>query len=459
MNQRNHKLCVRVSLLILTSFACLLWASVLWGEDQTLFVGDQKHLTMGYKVGNISIGDSKVVQVEVIKDRSEVLLIGRGVGVTKLMLWDQQGALRDEMQVFVNPTNVRRTMEELQLIIGSIEGLRFRSVGSQVVLDGEVLTQDDMDRINKVVSGRKDVLNLVKMSKETQRLIDEQNAAAVRTVQLDIKIMEVDRSYLRNLGVQWSGSPVQMNPLSLASKGGPALGTVTGTISLPQLNAITTSGKARMLQNPSIIARSGEKGHLFVGGEIPIKVAQGLGQMSVQYKEFGLKVDFLPQVDQLNNINMSVQIEASRLSGQGGPDTPPGIIKNQIDTKVFVKENETIVLGGLVSNEDSLLVDKVPGLGNVPVFGNVFKSAQFRKSETDLVMFATPHLIRQAGEAGQNVAGETLKNFNQNQELTATDKEAGIPDVQQPPSKKQKKPKKQPKQPPQQQSKPQPPPQ
>jgi pilus assembly protein CpaC len=193
-----------------------------------------------------------------------------------------------------------------------------------------------------------------------------------------------------------------------------------------------------MLSNPTIIARSGEKGHLFVGGEIPIRVAQGLGQFSVQYKEFGLKVDFTPQVDQLNNINMAIQIEASRLSGQGGPDMPPGIIKNQIDTKVFVKDKETIVLGGLVSQEDSLLVDKVPGLGNLPVFGNVFKSAQFRKSETDLVMFATPHLVARPGEAGENVAGETQKAFEKNEELKATDKESGTPDVQQPKKKEKK---------------------
>lgn len=410
----------------------LIWTRSLCAEDQTLFVGDQKRITLSYKVGNFSIGDNKVCQVEVVKNRTTVLLIGRNVGVTKLILEDQQGAVRDEMQIFVNPTNVRQTMEDMQQIIGNIEGLKFRAVGSQVVLDGEVLTQDDMDRINKVVAGRKDVMNLVKMSKETQRLIDEQQAAAVRTVQLDIKIMEVDRSYLRTLGVQWAGQPINTNPLKFASKGGPALSPVTGTINLPQLNAIASSGKARMLSNPSIIARSGEKGHLFVGGEIPIRIAQGLGQFSIQYKEFGLKVDFLPQVDQLNNINMAIQIEASRLSGQGTVDIPPGIIKNQIDTKVFVKEKETIVLGGLVQNEDSLLVDKVPGLGNVPVFGNVFKSAQFRKAETDLVMFATPHLVQQPSEAGENVAGQTEKNYKDYQEITATDKEAGIPDTQQP---------------------------
>lgn len=442
----KSRIMVVVGMLLIIPVLWLAGTILLFGEDQTLYVGDQKHITLSYKAGNFSIADNKICQVEMIKNRSEVLLIGKAVGITKLLLWDQEGTLRDEIQIFVNPTNVRRTMEELQQIIGNIEGLKFRAVGSQVVLDGEVLTQDDMDRINKVVAGRKDVLSLVKMSRETQRLIDEQTAAAVRTVQLDIRIMEVDRSYLRTLGVAWSGSPVKLNPLSVVSKGGPALGAVSGTISLPQLNALTTSGKARMLANPTIIARSGEKGHLFVGGEIPIRVAQGLGQFSVQYKEFGLKVDFIPQVDQLNNINMAIQIEASRLSGQGGPDMPPGIIKNQIDTKLFVKDKESIVLGGLVSQEDSLMVDKVPGLGNLPVFGNMFKSAQFRKSETDLVMFATPHIVARPGEAGETVAGETQKAFDKNAELTATDKESGTPDVQQP-KKKEKKAKK-PKKPP-----------
>jgi len=420
----------RSSVLLLLGVVLLFSAvQIGWAEDQTLFVGDQKTVAMPYKIGNISMGDSKICQIEIIKDRTQVLLIGRSVGITKLMLWDQQGNLRDEIQIYVNPTNVRQTMQELSQIIGNIEGIKFRAVGSQVVIDGEVLTQDDMDRINKVVGSRKDVLNLVKMSKETQRLMDEAQASSVRTVQLDVRIMEVDRSYLRTLGVQWSGTPVSLNPMTFTSKGGPALSAITGTINLPQLNAITSVGKARLLSNPTIITRSGEKGHLFVGGEIPIQVAQGLGQMSVQYKEFGLKLDFTPQVDQLNNISMAISIEASRLSGQGTATSPPGIIKNQVDTKVFVHEGESIVLGGLVQNEDGLLVDKIPALGNLPGLGNLFKSQQFRKNETDLVMIASPHLVKSPAEAGQNVAGQTQKNFDQYQELTATDKEMGTPDV------------------------------
>lgn len=420
----------RSSVLLLLGVVLLFSAvQIGWAEDQTLFVGDQKTVTMPYKIGNISMGDSKLCQIEIIKDRTQVLLIGRSVGITKLMLWDQQGNLRDEIQIYVNPTNVRQTMQELSQIIGNIEGIKFRAVGSQVVIDGEVLTQDDMDRINKVVGSRKDVLNLVKMSKETQRLMDEAQASSVRTVQLDVRIMEVDRSYLRTLGVQWSGTPVSLNPMTFTSKGGPALSAITGTINLPQLNAITSTGKGRLLSNPTIIARSGEKGHLFVGGEIPIQVAQGLGQMSVQYKEYGLKLDFTPVVDQLNNISMAISIEASRLSGQGTAASPPGIIKNQVDTKVFVHEGESIVLGGLVQNEDGLQVDKIPALGNLPGLGNLFKSQQFRKSETDLVVIASPHLVKSPAEAGQNVAGQTQKNFDQYQELTATDKEMGTPDM------------------------------
>lgn len=428
---------------LLLAIGCwLAFPAAAWAEDQTLFVGDQKIINMSYKIGNISLADPRVCQVEFIKERLGIVLIGRSVGITKLILWDQAGTLRDEIQIYVNPTNVKQTMQELQQIIGNIEGVKFRAVGSQVVLDGEVLTQDDMDRIGKVVAGRKDVLNLVKMSRETQRLIDEQQAAAVRTVQLDVKIMEVDRTYLRNLGVQWSGQPVNLNPLTFASKGGAALSPISGKINLPQLNAIATSGKGRILSNPTVITRSGEKGHLFVGGEIPIRVAQGLGTFSTQYKEFGLRLDFQPVVDQLNNINMAISIEASRLSGQGTADSPPGIIKNQVDTKLFVREGETIVLGGLVQNEDSLMVDKIPALGNVPALGNLFKSAQFRKSETDLVMFATPHLIKSAAEAGQNVAGQTQKTFDEYQDLTASDKETGTPETKKQPDKKKAKDKK-----------------
>ncbi len=190
-----------------------------------------------------------------------------------------------------------------------------------------MLTQRDLDRIEKVLESYPEVRSLVELSPMTQQMMDRAEADSIKTVQMDVTIMEVDKTMMRSLGVKWAGS---VNPSSALPFEGTSVGPISGVISniLPSINMMTTTGKARVLAQPTLITRSGQKAELFVGGELPIPVAQGGGAISIEYKEYGVKLQFEPKVDSQDNIDTVIFVEMSTLGGpvagrRAGPHHEP----------------------------------------------------------------------------------------------------------------------------------------
>jgi pilus assembly protein CpaC len=248
----------------------------------------------------------------------------------------------------------------------------------------------------------------------TQQMMDRAEADSIKTVQMDVTIMEVDKSMMRSLGVKWANS---VNPTSSLPFEGTNVGPISGVINnlLPSINMMTSTGKARVLAQPTLIAKSGQKAQLFVGGELPIPVAQGGGAVSIEYKEYGVKLEFEPKVDTQDNIDTAIFVEMSSLGGPvaGGA---PGLISNRVNTSVFVKTGESITLGGLVQASDAQNVDKVPGLGNIPVLGNLFKSKQFIRNQTEMLVFATPRVVT-AADAGTGLNDKVKGDFEEFDEI------------------------------------------
>lgn len=179
---------------------------------------------------------------------------------------------------------------------------------------------------------------------------------------------------------------------------------------------LTSSGQARVLARPTLITRSGQKAELFVGGEIPIPVAQGSGAVSVEYKEYGVKLEFEPHVDTQDNIDTTIFVEMSNLGGPSPGGNAPGLITNRVMSNVFVRQGQSITLGGLVKSEDAENVDKVPGLGSIPVLGNLFKSKGYMRNQTEMVIFATPTIVS-ADEAGRELREHVTAEFEEFEEI------------------------------------------
>jgi pilus assembly protein CpaC len=391
-------------------------------SEETVVVGGQKLVRLDVPVGRIAIGDDNVADFRVLESRREVLILGRRPGQTSLTIWDQQGQVQRELNVRVRPSSgsARQIIDELEQLIGGIEGVEYREVGGTVWLEGEVLTERDLERIEKVLESYPEVRSLVELSPITAEMMDRAEADAVKTVQMDVTIMEVDRSLMRDLGVRWSSS---ISPQSQLPFEGSSIGPITGVIEnlLPSIDMLTSSGKARLLSRPTLITKSGQPAELFVGGEIPIPVAQGNGAISLEYKEYGVKLEFEPIVDTQDNIDTKIYVETSSLGGPSAGGSAPGLITNRVSTNVFVATGESITLGGLVKSEDAQSVDKVPGLGNIPVIGNLFKSKGFIRNETELVVFATPRVVS-TSEAGRELRDKVTADFEEFEEIESFDR-------------------------------------
>jgi pilus assembly protein CpaC len=401
------------------SFLLLATASVAGAqmEQQVVAVGAQMIVRVDFPIGRSALANDNVVDFRILESRQEVLLIGRKAGETTLSLWDQQGTLQREILVRVRPSSggARQITEELKELLGGIEGIEYREVGGTVWVEGEVLTERDLDRIAKVLESYPEVRSLVELSPMTQQLMDRAQADSIKTVQLDVIIMEVDKTMMRSLGVKWGGS---INPSSALPFEGTSIGPISGVISniLPSINMMTSTGKARVLAQPTLITRSGQKAQLFVGGELPIPVAQGGGAISIEYKEYGVKLEFEPKVDTQDNIDTMIFVEMSSLGGPAPQGGAPGLISNRVTTNVFVKTGESITLGGLIQASDAQNVDKVPGLGSIPVLGNLFKSKQFIRNQTEMLVFATPRVVT-AAEAGSGLKEKVSGDFEEYDEI------------------------------------------
>ena len=240
-------------------------------------------------------------------------------------------------------------------------------------------------------------------------------------VMLTAKISEVARNSLRELGVQTS--------ISKTNLGGNNLSLITGTDLVPrfgslvgnvvdssnfdlvqlQIKALETKGLAKTLAEPNLIALSGQEASFLAGGEFPVPVAQSAGAVNaatgistttitVEYKEFGVGLKFTPTVLSNKKINLKLNTEVSAIdpslsTSTGGGLTVPGLTTRRAGTTVEVADGQSFAIAGLIQSDMNNALDQVPGLGDIPILGALFRSTRFQRNETELVIVVTPQLV------------------------------------------------------------------
>jgi pilus assembly protein CpaC len=256
-----------------------------------------------------------------------------------------------------------------------------------------------------------------------EEVINRLQVTAPNQVNVRVRIAEVNKSVLRNLGINWDAAISQGGfafgmlttfPLGLsnvfggstAAQGGGAGQTVhAGPFDLTAtMDLLAQEGLVSLLAEPNLTAVSGQTATFLAGGEFPIPVAQsssGAGTVpviSVEFRQFGVSLGFTPTILSANRISMRVRPEVSALSDSGsvstGTFTIPSLTVRRAETTVELASGQTFAIGGLVQSTNQITANAVPGLGDIPVLGELFKSDKFQHNESELVILATPYVVQ-----------------------------------------------------------------
>ena len=187
------------------------------------------------------------------------------------------------------------------------------------------------------------------------------------------------------------------------------------------INALEGSGFAYTLARPSLVALSGQSASFLAGGEVPIPVpSSGSDNVSIEYKEFGIRLTLTPTVVGRDRILLKVAPEVSELDYNRAVTIAgtqvPGLTVRRTDTSISLADGESFVISGLISTTNSSQVDKFPGLGDIPILGAFFRSSSINREERELLMIVTPHLIQPLAANAQlpSLPGEKLRNYEPN---------------------------------------------
>ena len=228
-----------------------------------------------------------------------------------------------------------------------------------------------------------------------------------KQVKIEAKIVEIDRGKIKNLGVKWGNDVTSPGSFAFGqgitnSEVGKQWSNLGSYADIQaQLNLLIQENYAKMLSQPNMITLSGTKANILVGGQMPVPTSNDNGQISIEWKDYGIKLEIEPSVNFENSIYTKVKAEVSAIDwnsshkiyiSTNGMAIPP-LTMRKADSTIVLTSGQTMAIGGLISSEMSKDVQKIPLLGNLPILGNLFKSTSFNRNETELLIFITPTIV------------------------------------------------------------------
>ena len=393
-------------------------------------VGNSSVVMHGAILDRVSIGNPEVADAVVVSAR-EVVINGKRAGTTSLLLWDRAGG-RAVYSVRVTADAPMLEREFRTLFPG--EDIRARAVGNTVILEGEVADPKVASRAVAVARGLG----------EEVTVLDHIAVPRPSQVLLQVRFAEVSRNALRELGmaVGLYNGPDFKSALGTgdiatlrSQRGGGGGGEGDGGFDLgvadvvsdavnffifhqPSglaafIRALQQRGLFRSLAEPSLLAASGDSASFLAGGEFPYPVLQGgtaSNAVTIQFKEFGIRLDFKPTITNSGMIRLEVRPEVSQLDFANAVQISgfliPSLLTRRAGTTVELADGQTFAIAGLVDNSMTKAVTKIPILGDIPILGYLFRSEEFRRNRTELLVLVTPHLVGPLDEAPPVPTGE-----------------------------------------------------
>lgn len=352
----------------------------------------------------LSIANPGIADISTLSDKS-IYVLGKAPGRTTLTLLGPDGKLITNVDVQVS-LDVAEFKERLKQILPN-ERIEVRTANDGIVLSGTVSSTASLDR----------ALDLAERY-APQRVSNLMNVGGVQQVMLKVRFAEMQRSVTKSLSASLgldSGSGnftfanrtgningmnnfLGGNTVTTNAKGAFGIGFTSGSLQLGvMLEALESKGLVRTLAEPNLTALSGQEAKFLAGGEYPIPVSDGNGSVTVEYKPFGVQLGFVPRVVDGDIINLAVSASVS------GIDTTTTVTANgfsvnafkrrEANTTVEMHDGESFAIAGLLQDEFHDLNGQVPWLGDIPILGTLFRSADYTRNQSELVVIITPHLV------------------------------------------------------------------
>jgi pilus assembly protein CpaC len=404
------------------AFVLVMLSPRVWAADSTIGTETEKPgkleiiagksiiLKTTKRVKRISEPDPKVVTAIVLSSH-EIYIAGKGAGTTNLILWEDKKYFTSyDIEVSYDITRLK---EKLSVVLPEEKEIRVIAIHDSVTLAGRVSNAANMDR----------ALAVARAYAPEGKLSNLMEVGGVQQVMLEVRVAEMSRSTTKKLGINFGysrGGDFGISTLGgLSQATSPTNADLTvgpvGLILSPVLNAffrfhsgdatwtglvdaLKEDGLVKVLAEPTLIAISGHSASFLAGGEFPIPVPQGDGDITIEFKQFGVGLSFTPTVLAANKIGIDVTPEVSELdfatAFRFGGYVVPGITSRRASTRIELADGQSFAIAGLLNEKVRESVSKFPFLGDIPIIGVLFRSTSFVKNETELVIIVTPHLVK-----------------------------------------------------------------
>ncbi|MBQ0757056.1 MAG: type II and III secretion system protein family protein [Amphritea sp.] len=388
---------------------------------QTIWVPLYKShiLELNSPVSKISIGNPDIADI-LIMQSGQLYILGRGLGTTNVLLWDRKNRLISAFDIEVTHDLATLKAKLYQLL--PEENVKVHSSQGAIVLSGQI---SSLTRMNTAVQLAESFARPTKSSGEGEAISSVVNLMSIggaQQVMLKVTVAEISRSVFRKMGINFVAGKESGNFIVGAlSTGGKTFSSIPST--LPSftagsralfanyadsgfifnmlIEAAKQNGSAKVLAEPTLTTLSGQEATFLSGGEFPIPVPSDDG-ISIEFKDFGIGLNFIPVVLDDDQINLKLNISVSELTNVASVTLPnssadffvPALTKRSASATVELADGQTIGIAGLINENMREVINKFPGLGDIPILGNLFRSQEFEKGETELVIMVTPILAK-----------------------------------------------------------------
>jgi pilus assembly protein CpaC len=465
-----------VSLLIAIAFMTCTPAVAAQSMTLDMHAGAVRILDIG-EIERVAVGNDELIGTSLLNG-GRLLLIGRNPGATDVRVWLKDGS-EQQWTVNVGVRDMGVVVATLSSLLEEYPGLRVKSVGGIVLIEGEV-PASSIDSIKLLAEQIPGVVPLIKARvtsaeallkafprvhariengitllegevldseyavfsaavatyPDTLSLVRKTAVAPAPMVRISLRLLEINREHSRRIGINWDDA---IAGPSIGSTGASIANTrfrviPPGTDSLVQnigvkdarwfayagwttqifsaLEMLEQENQATILAEPNLTTRSGMPANFLAGGEFPYVVIGQFGQPGVEFKEYGIRLDIEPTVDDNGNIQSKIRVDVSSIDRANVVNNVPGLLKRTTESVMTVKSGQTMILSGLVSADDSHNMNGVPGFSKVPVLGHLFKSRNFLTRKTELVVMVTPMIVDAPQHGGPLLDAETDRMRN-----------------------------------------------